>query len=261
MGKFYIYRIGNKMDKVNYKKMNCAECLEGAGLDFAFTMAYQPIFDIQRKIVFANEALVRGVNNESAFSILSKINDENRYRFDQACRVRAIELAARLKMDSFLNINFLPNAIYNPETCIRTTLEAFNFSKDKLIFEVTEGEKVQDHAHLLEIIKEYKRQGIKTAIDDFGAGYSGLNLLAEFQPDYIKIDMALVRGIDKDRIRKSIIQGILYVCREIQIQVIAEGIETEDEFKTLRDFGINLLQGYFFCKPVFEGLGSYNFNS
>lgn len=222
--------------------MNCSECLDGAGLDFAFTMAYQPIFDIQSKKVFAQEALVRGVNNESAYSILSKVNDENRYRFDQACRVRAIELAARLKMDTFLSINFLPNAIYNPETCIRTTMEAsekFNFHKDRLIFEVTEGEKVEDHAHLLSIIQEYKRQGIKTAIDDFGAGYSGLNLLAEFQPDYIKIDMALVRGIDKDRVRRSIIQGILYVCREIEIKVIAEGIETEDEFKVLKDMGIN----------------------
>ncbi len=242
--------------------MNCSECLDGAGLDFAFTMAYQPIFDIQNKTVFAQEALVRGVNNESAYSILSKVNDENRYRFDQACRVRAIELAARLKIDTFLSINFLPNAIYNPETCIRTTMEAsekFNFHKDRIIFEVTEGEKVEDHAHLLSIIKEYKRQGIKTAIDDFGAGYSGLNLLAEFQPDYIKIDMALVRGIDKDRVRRSIIQGILYVCREIEIKVIAEGIETEEEFKVLKDMGINYIQGYYFCKPVFEGLGSYDF--
>ncbi len=242
--------------------MDCSECMQGAGLDFEFTMAYQPIFDIQNKKVFAHEALVRGTNNESAFSILSKINDENRYRFDQACRVKAIELASRLKMNSLLSINFLPNAIYNPETCIRTTLEAsqkYNFGIDKIILEVTEGEKVDDHDHLLSIIKEYKRQGIKTAIDDFGAGYSGLNLLSEFQPDYIKIDMALVRGIDTDRIRRSIIKGIMLVCQEIEIEVIAEGIETEDEFKTLRDLGITYIQGYYFCKPVFEGLGSYTF--
>ncbi len=251
------------MKNVNYKKMNCSECMEGAGLDFGFTMAYQPIFDLDHKKVFAHEALVRGTNGESAYSILSKVNDENRYRFDQACRVKAIELASRLKMDSLLSINFLPNAIYNPETCIRTTIEAstkYNFGINNLILEVTEGEKVEDHAHLLSIIKEYKRQGIKTAIDDFGAGYSGLNLLAEFQPDYIKIDMALVRGIDKDRIRRSIIKGIMLVCREIQIEVIAEGIETEEEFKALRDLGINYIQGYYFCKPVFEGLGNFKFD-
>lgn len=243
--------------------MSCSECLNGAGLDFDFTMAYQPIFNIQSKTIFAHEALVRGKENQSAYSILSKVNDENRYRFDQACRVKAIEMASRLSMNSLLSINFLPNAIYNPETCIRTTVEAsykYNFGIDKIILEVTEGEKVEDHAHLLSIIKEYKRQGIKTAIDDFGAGYSGLNLLSEFQPDFIKIDMALVRGIDKDRIRRSIIKGIMLVCQEIDIQVIAEGIETEEEYKALEDLGINLIQGYYFCKPVFEGLGSYKFS-
>ena len=248
---------------VNYKPMSCSECLNGAGLDFDFTMAYQPIFNIQSKTIFAHEALVRGKENQSAYSILSKVNDENRYRFDQACRVKAIEMASRLSMNSLLSINFLPNAIYNPETCIRTTVEAsykYNFGIDKIILEVTEGEKVEDHAHLLSIIKEYKRQGIKTAIDDFGAGYSGLNLLSEFQPDFIKIDMALVRGIDKDRIRRSIIKGIMLVCQEIDIQVIAEGIETEEEYKALEDLGINLIQGYYFCKPVFEGLGSYKFS-
>ena len=138
--------------------------------------------------------------------------------------------------------------------------EKYSFSKDRIIFEVTEGEKVENHAHLIDIIKEYKKQGIKTAIDDFGAGYSGLNLLAEFQPDYLKIDMALVRGIDKDRIRRSIIQGILYVCQEIKIKVIAEGIETKEEFMVLRDLGIQYLQGYYFSKPVFEGLGNYLFS-
>lgn len=243
--------------------MSCSECLNGAGLDFDFTMAYQPIFNIQSKTIFAHEALIRGKENQSAYSILSKVNDENRYRFDQACRVKAIEMASRLSMNSLLSINFLPNAIYNPETCIRTTVEAsykYNFGIDKIILEVTEGEKVEDHAHLLSIIKEYKRQGIKTAIDDFGAGYSGLNLLSEFQPDFIKIDMALVRGIDKDRIRRSIIKGIMLVCQEIDIQVIAEGIETEEEYKALEDLGIHLIQGYYFCKPVFEGLGSYKFS-
>ena len=72
--------------------------------------------------------------------------------------------------------------------------------------------------------------------------------------------MALVRGIDKDRIRRSIIKGIMLVCREIQIEVIAEGIETEEEFKALRDLGINYIQGYYFCKPVFEGLGNFKFD-
>ena len=156
-----------------------------------------------------------------------------------------------------MSINFLPNAIYRPETCIRATLEAaqdLNFSTDRLMFEVTEGERVSDHSHLAGIFTEYKRIGFKTAIDDFGAGYSGLNLLAEFQPDYIKLDMALTRNIDKDRVRRAIVHGILETCRELGLGVIAEGVETTGECLALQDEGINLFQGYLFAKPGFEHL-------
>lgn len=102
-------------------------------------------------------------------------------------------------MKELLSINFLPNAVYRPEVCIRSTFEAarvHGFPTEKIIFEVTEGEQVQDRAHLVNIFREYRRFGFQTAIDDFGAGYAGLNLLAEYQPDLIKIDMDLVRGID-----------------------------------------------------------------
>lgn len=115
--------------------------------------------------------------------MLSRVNADNRYRFDQACRVKAIKVAAELGMTTALSINFLPNAVYRPELCIRTTLEAseqFDFPVSRIIFEITEGEKVEDHSHLREIIQHYKSRGFRTAIDDFGAGYSGLHLLAEF---------------------------------------------------------------------------------
>jgi len=156
-----------------------------------------------------------------------------------------------------LSINFLPNAVYRPETCIRATLQAARetgFPAERIMFEVTEGEKIQDHAHLRNIFEEYKRQGFITAIDDFGAGHSGLNLLADFQPDIIKLDMALTRNIDKDRIRRSIVSGILSVCREISIKVIAEGVETREECMALRDKGVELFQGYFFARPGFRTL-------
>lgn len=240
-----------------YTKLSCAECREGAGLGFDFTMAFQPIVDVAAGRVFAQEALVRGSNGEGAGTVLARVTDANRYRFDQACRVKAVQLAARLGIDSHLSINFLPNAVYRPELCIRTTLEAaetYGFPHARIIFEVTEGEQITDHAHLLGIFQEYKRLGFLTAIDDFGAGYSGLNLLAEFQPDIIKLDMALIRGIDSNRPRRAIVRGIVQVCDELGIRVIAEGIETAEELKPLRDFGITLFQGYHFARPLFEGL-------
>jgi len=185
------------------------------------------------------------------------VNDQNRYRFDQACRVRAIELAADLGLpaipDCKLSINFLPNAVYRAETCIRTTLEAarmFDLPVERLMLEVTEGERVDDPDHLKSIFQEYERQGFTTAIDDFGSGYSGLNFLAMFQPNVLKIDMALTRGIGRDGVRRAIVEGIVLVSERLGITVVAEGIETLEERDTLLALGIDLMQGYLFAKPV-----------
>jgi EAL domain-containing protein (putative c-di-GMP-specific phosphodiesterase class I) len=236
---------------------SCADCRSGRGLDFSFTMAFQPIIDTTSWEIFAHEALVRGTNNESAQQILSRIDPVNRYRFDQACRIRAVQLAAKFGIQSSISINFMPNAVYRPENCIQTTLAAaksYNFPVNRIIFEITENERVVDPTHLREIIQEYKRRGFRTAIDDFGAGYSGLNLLADVQTDLIKLDMALVRGIDQDKTRQTIVKAILRVCQELKIQPIAEGIETYEEFGFLQDCGVELFQGYYFARPAFESV-------
>lgn len=220
-------------------------------------MAFQPIVNVTSKTVFAQEALVRGLKKESAGEIFQHVNESNRYQFDQACRVKAVQLASQLSIPSYLSINFMPNAVYRPELCIRTTLEAaatYGFPVDRIIFEITEGEKVEDHGHLREIVQHYQQQGFLTAIDDFGAGYAGLNLLAEIQTDLVKLDMALVRNIDQDKGRRAIIRGVIQVCHELEMQVIAEGIETLEEAKTLRDLGVELFQGYYFARPAFQAL-------
>ncbi len=236
---------------------SCSDCAIGKGLDFDFTMAFQPIVHFPTQSVFGHEALVRGLNNESAGSILERVTPQNRYRFDQACRVKAIQVAAGLQMQTMLSINFLPNAVYQAETCIRTTLEAarrYEFPCERIIFEVTEVEKIEDHLHLRSIFEEYKRVGFKTAIDDFGAGYAGLSLLAEFQPDIVKLDMALIRNIDKDRTRRAIVRGILGVCESLNCRVVAEGVETLGELQALRDLGVDLFQGYYFARPAFQAI-------
>ncbi len=236
--------------------VGCQACRDEEISGINFTMAFQPIVDMQQQSIFGYEALARGPNNESAYSVLSQVNDHNRYAFDQSCRVKAIDLAAKLDLQGMLSINFLPGAVYNPKTCIRATLEASTengFPIDRLMFEVTEGEEVKDD-HLKSIFTEYKRQGFMTAVDDFGAGYSNLNLLANFQPDLIKIDMAMTRNIHNDRVRRTLVFAILSVCRALDIKVIAEGVETREECIALLDLGVTLFQGYFFAKPGFECL-------
>lgn len=240
-----------------FEALDCSMCREGAGLDFEFSMAFQPIVDFAKKTVHGYEALVRGTRGEDAGTILSQVNASNRYRFDQACRVRAIELASRLGLESALHINFLPNAVYRPESCIRTTMEAarvFGFPPERICLEVVESEQVEDHGHMRRIIEEYRRCGLMTAIDDFGAGYAGLNMLAEFQPDILKMDMALTRAIDSDRTRQIIVRAILSAAQDLGIAVIAEGIETEAELDTLREAGITLFQGYLLARPAYERL-------
>ncbi|MDB5798511.1 MAG: hypothetical protein JWP36_2413 [Paucimonas sp.] len=236
----------------------CNQCKNdnGPGIDIAF--AYQPIVNLKSRTVYAHEALVRGPNGESAGSVLAQVTDDNRYSFDQACRTEAIRGASELGMQELLSINFLPNAVYRPEACIRSTFAAahrYNFPIERIVFEVTEGERIDDRAHLVNIFGAYRRFGFRTAIDDFGAGYAGLGLLAEYQPDTVKIDMALVRDIDASKPKQAIVKGIVAICAELNIQVLAEGIETRAERDVLHGAGIDLMQGYFFCKPAFKALG------
>ncbi|EOW6614393.1 EAL domain-containing protein [Vibrio fluvialis] len=194
--------------------------------------------------------------------VIAHVTEENRYLFDQQCRIKAISLAARLGIDGILSINFLPNAVYQPKRCIRTTLEAaktYQFPTQNIMFEFTEGEQIADSRHVKRIIEYYQSLGFKTAIDDFGAGYSGLNLLADFQTNIVKLDMALIRSIDSDFARQAIVRHCLAMFAELNITPLAEGIETLAEYQWLKEAGISLMQGYLFAKPGFECLPTVNF--
>jgi EAL domain-containing protein (putative c-di-GMP-specific phosphodiesterase class I) len=220
-------------------------------------MAFQPIVDIGAKRIFAQEALVRGVDGASAGEVLAEVTEDNRYHFDQKCRVTAIEIAARLKIDTILSLNFLPNAVYEPATCIRKTLQAadrHSFDPRLLMFELTEQEAIKDIAHLKRIFADYSARGFRTALDDFGAGFAGLGLLAELQPDYIKIDRGLLTRIDADPVRQAIVDGIVKTANTLGIAIIAEGIETDAELAFVCDLGVNLVQGYRVAHPRTEAL-------
>ncbi|MDF2687617.1 MAG: diguanylate phosphodiesterase [Microvirga sp.] len=248
-------------------KLGCQGCRNSEPLPFDFTMAFHPIIDVKRGVVWGYEALVRGTKGESAGAILSQVDDERQYKFDQACRVKAIELAGRLfpaTEDTKLSINFMPNAVYEPAACIRTSLETarrVGFDTKRIMFEFTENERMADTKHVARIVAEYRRLGFITAIDDFGAGHAGLNLLANFQTDLIKIDMELIRGISDSAARQAIIAGILVMARTLDITIVAEGIETEAELATLKSAGINLFQGFLFARPAIESLPPVSFNA
>jgi len=220
-------------------------------------MAFQPILDVERGEIFAHEALVRTEEGGPAGEVFARVDDTNRYAFDQTCRRTAIRRACELGLDTRLSINFMPNAVYEPANCIRATVAAarkYDLPLHRIMLEVTESEKIADHVHLKRIIEEYKRQGFLTAMDDFGAGYAGLNFLVQWQPDVIKLDMQLIRDIHRDPVRRRIAEAILSVNRDLGIVTIAEGIESEQELAVLKDLGITLFQGFLFARPAFDRL-------
>jgi EAL domain-containing protein (putative c-di-GMP-specific phosphodiesterase class I) len=238
--------------------LECGACLEGILLPFEFSMAFQPVVDLAAGRIYAYEALVRGPTGEPAASVLTKVTQANRYAFDQSCRVKAIQLATELGLQQTgcsLSINFIPGAMYRPEYCVRATLAAarrHKFQLNRLMFELTENEQVTDHAHLESIFRVYRSHGFRVVLDDFGAGFSGLALLAQFRPDVVKIDMALLRGLDRDDRRHAIVNGVVGICKALSTQVVAEGVETAAELGALRGLGVTLFQGYLFAKPGFE---------
>ena len=238
----------------------CTGCRDGVDFDIPFAMAFQPIVDTLTGRPFAYEALIRGVDGASAASILSRVTDANRYSFDQVCRVKAIESAMAagiMASDARLSINFLPNAVYSPLACIQLTLRtarSVGLPIDRLIFEFTENEHMGSPEHVASIIEIYQQIGFSTAIDDFGAGHSGLDMFARFVPDEVKLDMELVRGIDTDRRRQAIVRAVVQMCGELDTLLIAEGIETAAEAATLTALGIRYHQGFWYARPALERL-------
>jgi EAL domain-containing protein (putative c-di-GMP-specific phosphodiesterase class I) len=244
---------------IQVKPAGCQGC-RGEEHQFAIAMAFQPIVDITTGRPFAYEALVRGADGAGAASVLAQVTADSRYAFDQQCRVAAIEgavAAGILDTDARLSINFLPNAVYSPLACIQLTLKtahATGFPTDRLIFEFTENEEMTDTAHVKTIVESYTAMGFGTAIDDFGAGHAGLGLLAKFQTDYIKLDMELIGGIERSLPRRMIVEGVVRIAESLGIAVIAEGIETIEEYEMLSGLGIRYIQGYLLARPGFKCL-------
>lgn len=238
----------------------CQACRDGKNNPFPFSMAFQPIVDVEARTVFAYEALVRGPQDQSAVSVLSQLNADNLYAFDQGCRVAAISKAMQLGLaetGALLSINFMPGAVYSPSACIKLTLDTarrYDFPIDRLIFEITEGEEVIDKEHLRAIVDEYRRRGFQVALDDFGAGYSGLSLLADIPVDHLKLDIGLVRNLHQRPAALSIVKALVALAATLGQTVIAEGIETIDEYHAVRGCGIRLMQGYLLARPGFERL-------
>lgn len=223
-----------------------------------FTHHFQPIVDAaDTSRIFAQEALLRGIDENGSLiapsPMLSVARKANLlFQLDRAARLTAIREAVRLKLSHRIFINFTPTAIYDPAFCLRSTVSAIEqagIAHENIVFEVTESEQAQDTSHLKNILRFYRDAGFLIALDDLGAGYSSLNLIHQLRPDFIKLDMELVRNVHQDPYKAVITEKILDIAGSLNIKTIAEGVEHQEELYWLRDRGTTFVQGYLIARP------------
>lgn len=227
--------------------------------DNRLTNHFQPIFHAATPTqVFAHECLLRGTDIDGALvrpdRLFQTANDADMlFQLDRAARAVAVANASRIGVDSRLFINFTPTSVYNPEFCLRTTFEAVRrhgLDQSRIVFEVTETERIDDTEHLIRVLSHYRKAGFQVALDDLGAGYATLNLLPKLRPDYIKIDREMISGVDQDRFQQVIVSRLIEAARELAIRVVAEGIETGAELAWLQEQGVDFVQGFFLARPA-----------
>lgn len=218
---------------------------------------FQPIIDVKNAKVIAYEALSRG-------PIGSKFERPD-YLFDMAkqnnmlweveylCRTLAIERAKKYSIEEFLFLNVDPDIIKDKkfkEGFTNEFLKLYNLSPERIIFEITEKTAVEDYKVFREALEHYIKQGYKIAIDDTGAGYSGFRLISEIKPQFIKLDMELIRDIDKDSFKQALCKNLVSLGKITNMKIIAEGVETIDELVFLIETGVEFVQGYFLKRPT-----------
>ncbi|HEY8602674.1 MAG TPA: EAL domain-containing protein [Thermomicrobiales bacterium] len=207
---------------------------------------------------FAHEALLRGLAQDGAGIAAGPILDLAReagllFQLDLLARRTAIREAAGRGIGGKIFINFNPTAIYDPAFCLRSTvaaIDAAGISRDRIVFEITESDRTQDLGHLQRILHYYRDAGFAVALDDFGSGYSSLNLLHQLRPDYLKLDMELIRDVHRDPYKALIARKILEVARELGLRTVTEGIEVPEELAWAREHGADYVQGYLLGRPA-----------
>lgn len=229
--------------------------------NYPVNFAFQPIVNPISKLVTSAEALLRGPNSESPLSILSQYSGINLYRFDLESKQYALQIAADMGLPCRISLNLLPmSLIMVPDAVdfLLDTIERLGLSSEQIVVEITEEEAITNYDAFFGAITRLRGAGIKVAIDDFGAGYAGLSLLAEFQPDKVKIDRKLIQGIQTNGPRQAIVRAIIECCYSLGISVIAEGVEEAAEVQWLLAAGVSKFQGFYFARPSLNSFPQIN---
>ncbi len=228
---------------------------EAALASDSFVFHFQPIVDLEAGTVHGYECLVRLFADRAYLgdAILDAASRRGTAStFDAYLRTKAIrEGALRLKVGTKIFINFLPSSIGDPETCLQSTMDAVRASglrPQDIVFEVVETDQTTSTEHLRRIRDHYHASGFGFALDDLGTGSNSLQLLAEFEPDYVKLDKSLAADV-RSPTKLRTVTKLVELSREIGTHLVAEGVENAETARVLRDAGVNLMQGWYFGRP------------
>ena len=223
-----------------------------------YSIAFQPIVDASKGTIWAQEGLPVGCAGDTFETLLFEAGPEGQFQLDADIRRSALSIAGTSSFDGKVILNVLPAAMEGDPQFIEQLLKhakASGVAPDRILLKISENEIIVDIDAFSATVEELRFHGMNFAIGDFGSGFAGLNLLADFQPDLVKLDRVLVNGIRSRGPRQAIVRGVARTCFDLGIDVIAEGVETIEEYSWFRDEGITLFQGSLFAKPIF---GAFN---
>lgn len=220
--------------------------------------AFQPIIDPFSREVLALEALIRSADGGSPQKFFAPYSRKQVYEIDLKSKSQAFKLAKQFAIPELtLSINLLPMSLVMVPDAVEYLLAEIRASglvPEQIVVEVTEDEAISRADEFAAAIKQLKAAGISVALDDFGAGFAGLSLLAKFQPDKIKIDRSIINDVHKSGPKQAVVHAIIKCCSSLEISVIAEGVEKPEEWMWLEAAGISKFQGFLFARPQLNGI-------
>ena len=222
----------------------------------ALTPIFQPIVSLKNHQIFGYEALIRGPSDSLLHSPINLFDAASRHgrlaELDLLCRELAIARFGELGLNSKLFINTIPAALLQPEYPHGLTLQFLHkagLTAENVIIELTEQYPIDDYDLMREATQHYREMGFSIAIDDLGAGYSGLRTWSELKPDYVKLDRHFMQNIHEDRQKRQFVQSIIDIAQGINCQIIGEGVEVRGEYLAAQAMEVNFAQGYYFARP------------
>jgi EAL domain-containing protein (putative c-di-GMP-specific phosphodiesterase class I) len=218
---------------------------------------FQPVMDLADKRVHGFEALSRGPVGTTQHSPINLFEaaaaTDLVFELDRHCRRRALRTAHDLPREYRLFINIVPAAMYDPDfqgAPLKGFLESLGLSPSLIVLEVSEQYAIENYTLFVEALQNFREMGFSIAVDDIGAGYSGLEKIAHLNPRYLKFDMQLVRDIDQSHVKREMARALKTFADKMESMIIAEGIEREGERQACIDLGIDLGQGYLLARPA-----------